>query len=319
MDQPPHARGDDSSQPDTDDARALDADQREGATSSDRSSGTRPAEAEAELGGAGPRHERIASLPGFWERGGLRPAPQGNRGVLLQGLTGGPQAGKGDVMPTLPAHPNLDQLRPAPPPGKGPAGRRQSRPRRSAPSDPAVSDRVTLAAAQLAVARSYGFASWAKLSAGVDARTLELAEQAIAFCQASVNRIEVAVRMLAATPELTEYSFATAVVLGDAARVGEALQRDPSPRPAATRAGAGRRYTSPARPAGASSTPAAPRTPGHRPDVARRRRRSDRDHFRRTGGLDAAALRRRQREQRPEQPCWVAGGSFSPRLPRIRA
>jgi ankyrin repeat protein len=34
--------------------------------------------------------------------------------------------------------------------------------------------------------------------------------------------------MLAATPELAEYSLATAVVLGNAARVGEQLRRDPS-------------------------------------------------------------------------------------------
>ena len=58
--------------------------------------------------------------------------------------------------------------------------------------------------------------------------TLDLAEQAIAFCEASVGRLGLAVRLLAATPELAEYSFATAVVLGDAARVGEQLRRDPS-------------------------------------------------------------------------------------------
>jgi ankyrin repeat protein len=128
-------------------------------------------------------------------------------------------------MPTLPAHPNLDQLR----------HQAKDLLRRAKAGDAdalnelrRVSERVTLDAAQLAIARRYGFASWAKLKAGVDARALELAEQAIAFCQASVNRIGVAVRMLEATPELAEYSFATAVVLGDAARAGEALQRDAS-------------------------------------------------------------------------------------------
>jgi len=70
-----------------------------------------------------------------------------------------------------------------------------------------VSERVTLDTAQLAVARRYGFASWAKLKSRVEARTRELAEQAIAFCQASVNRIGMAVRMLEATPELAGYSF----------------------------------------------------------------------------------------------------------------
>jgi ankyrin repeat protein len=128
-------------------------------------------------------------------------------------------------MPTLPAHPNLDQLRHQAKDllraAKGSAADALNEIRR-------VSEQVTLDAAQLAVARRYGFASWAKLKTGVEARTLELAEQAIAFCQASVNRIGVAVRMLAATPELAEYSFATAVVLGDAARVAEELRRAPS-------------------------------------------------------------------------------------------
>jgi hypothetical protein len=55
-----------------------------------------------------------------------------------------------------------------------------------------------------------------------------LAEQAIAFCQASMNRIDVAIRMLAASPELAGYSFATAVVLGAAERVAEDLRCDPA-------------------------------------------------------------------------------------------
>jgi hypothetical protein len=37
-----------------------------------------------------------------------------------------------------------------------------------------VSGRLTLAAAQLAVAREYGFASWARLAAEVQARTIDL-------------------------------------------------------------------------------------------------------------------------------------------------
>ena len=128
-------------------------------------------------------------------------------------------------MPTLPAHPNVDQLR----------HQAKDLLRAAKTGDPdalseirMVSERVTLDAAQLAVARRYGFASWAKLKSGVEARTLELAEQAIAFCQASVNRLGMAVRMLEATPELAGYSFATAVVLGDAARVDEELRRDPT-------------------------------------------------------------------------------------------
>lgn len=128
-------------------------------------------------------------------------------------------------MSTLPAHPDLDQLRHQ--------ARDLLRAAKTGDADALselrhVSDRVTLAAAQLAVARRYGFASWAKLKVEVETRTRELVEQAIAFCQASVNRIGVAVRMLAANPEVAEYGFATALVLGDAARVTEDLRRDPS-------------------------------------------------------------------------------------------
>lgn len=128
-------------------------------------------------------------------------------------------------MPTLPANPNLDQLRHQ--------AKELLRAAKAGDTDARnelgrVSERDTLDAAQLAIARRYGFASWAKLKTRVEARNVELAEQAIAFCQASVNRIGVAVRMLAATPELAEYSFATAVILGDATRVAEALQNDPS-------------------------------------------------------------------------------------------
>jgi ankyrin repeat protein len=55
-----------------------------------------------------------------------------------------------------------------------------------------------------------------------------LAEQAQLFCEASVRDwTGKAARMLAATPELAGYSFATAVVLGDAERVRRDIARDP--------------------------------------------------------------------------------------------
>jgi hypothetical protein len=64
-------------------------------------------------------------------------------------------------MPTLPAHPNLDQLRRqakelvrAATSGDGPALTRIH----------AVSEHLTLAAAQLALAREYGFESWPALA-----------------------------------------------------------------------------------------------------------------------------------------------------------
>ena len=110
-------------------------------------------------------------------------------------------------MATLPARPNLSHLR------------RQARDvlRAAQAGDVsavdrirAVSDRLTLAAAQLAVAREYGFTSWAGLKAEVEARTMDLAQQAEAFCTASIRDwTGRAARMLAATPEIAGYSFAT--------------------------------------------------------------------------------------------------------------
>ena len=92
----------------------------------------------------------------------------------------------------------------------------------------AVSGTLTLAGAQLALAREYGFASWPRLKAEVDARTTDLARQADTFCVASIrDTTGRAVRMLAATPELAGYNFATAVTLGDADRVRAAITRDP--------------------------------------------------------------------------------------------
>ncbi len=51
----------------------------------------------------------------------------------------------------------------------------------------AVADALTLASAQLAVAREYGFASWTRLRDEVTARTASLARQAEAFCEASIR------------------------------------------------------------------------------------------------------------------------------------
>src|SRR5512133_3943264 len=88
-------------------------------------------------------------------------------------------------MPTLPAHPDLEQLRHQ--------AKDLLRAARAGDADALarihrVSDRLTLASAQLALGREYGFASWPELKEEVEARTtLELAEKAAAFCQASIN------------------------------------------------------------------------------------------------------------------------------------
>jgi ankyrin repeat protein len=128
-------------------------------------------------------------------------------------------------MTELPARPDLGQLR------------RQAKDllRAARAGDPAaaarigaVSDRVTLSAAQLAVARQYGFASWPRLKAEVDARASDLAQTVEAFLEASIRDwTGRAVRMLASTPEIAGYDFRTAVILGDAGLVREMLQADP--------------------------------------------------------------------------------------------
>jgi ankyrin repeat protein len=62
----------------------------------------------------------------------------------------------------------------------------------------------------------------------VEARTTDLARQADVFCEASIRDwTGRAVRMLAANPELATYNVATAVILGDAARVRAEIARDP--------------------------------------------------------------------------------------------
>jgi ankyrin repeat protein len=58
---------------------------------------------------------------------------------------------------------------------------------------------------------------------------MDLDQQAKEFCAASIRDwTGKAARMLAATPQLAGYSFATAVVLGDAGRVRADIERDPA-------------------------------------------------------------------------------------------
>jgi ankyrin repeat protein len=130
----------------------------------------------------------------------------------------------------LPPRPSLDQLR-----------RRAKELRDAARSgDPAALGRitgyapaaragtVTLAAAQLAIAREHGYPSWPRLAAEVQARTAELGQRVDEFLVASIRDwTGLAARMLARDPRIAGYDFRTAVVLGDAVRVGEMLPRDP--------------------------------------------------------------------------------------------
>lgn len=129
-------------------------------------------------------------------------------------------------MAALPAHPSLDQLRHQ---AKDLLHAARSGDEAAAAQIAEVSQRPTLSAAQLVVARSYGFASWPGLKAEVEARAARMDQRAADFCVASVRDwTGRAVRMLAETPELAEYSLATALVLGDVARVRAQIERDPA-------------------------------------------------------------------------------------------
>jgi hypothetical protein len=138
----------------------------------------------------------------------------------------------------LPPRPSLDQLR-----------RRAKELRDAARSgDPAALERVTartpatpggevtLAAAQLAIAREHGYSSWPQLVAEVQARTAQRGQQVEEFLVASIRDwTGRAARMLARDPWIAGYDFRTAVILGDAARFGRCWPATPGWPPALMR------------------------------------------------------------------------------------
>jgi ankyrin repeat protein len=141
-------------------------------------------------------------------------------------------------MSILPEHPDLDQAR-----------RRAKELLRAARAGDAralthltaVSAPLTLAGAQLALAREFGQPSWAALVREIEARNASIPENVMRFLRSSVNlQIGQAARMLHENPALAESGFPAAVVLGDAARVAAELRRDPG---AATRADLGNGWT----------------------------------------------------------------------------
>ena len=88
---------------------------------------------------------------------------------------------------------------------------------------------VTLAAAQLVIARELGFASWPQLKAAVEAGATTPERQAEMFVAASVEgRVREVQRILDAVPGIARYSLEAAAVLGDSEQVGERLAVDPA-------------------------------------------------------------------------------------------
>jgi hypothetical protein len=128
-------------------------------------------------------------------------------------------------MSLLPEHPDLEQAR------------RQAKELLHAAKDgePAALDRLaavsaplTLAGAQLALARELGQASWAALVREIEARNASILENVERFLRFSVNlQIGAAALMLQENPALAESGFPAAVVLGDADRVEAELRRNP--------------------------------------------------------------------------------------------
>src|SRR2546430_9219545 len=90
------------------------------------------------------------------------------RDVLFRPFRG-PRAREGDVMPYLPVRPDLDQLRHQ---AKDLLHAAQRGDIAAVARISAVSSRIMLSTAQLALAREYGFASWARLKLEVERRDI---------------------------------------------------------------------------------------------------------------------------------------------------
>jgi ankyrin repeat protein len=132
---------------------------------------------------------------------------------------------------SLPDRPNLGQLR------------RQAKELRDAArrGEPGALDRVTriyraapqggvtLAAAQLVIARELGFTSWPRLKAAVESNSATPGQLVEAFVAASVERpLREAATILEAHPSIAAHSIYAAAVLGDRRTVSEMLAADPS-------------------------------------------------------------------------------------------
>ncbi|MDQ2727628.1 MAG: ankyrin repeat domain-containing protein [Actinomycetota bacterium] len=94
---------------------------------------------------------------------------------------------------------------------------------------PRRAEPVTLAAAQLVIAREHGFASWPKMKAALDAGTEDSRRRVQEFLTASLEgRAQLAVDLLQDDPAVAGLTVFTAAVFGDARRVAELMAGDPA-------------------------------------------------------------------------------------------
>jgi ankyrin repeat protein len=137
---------------------------------------------------------------------------------------------------SFPSRPDLDQLR----------RRAKDLAKAARQGDPAALARladyrrpgapITLALAQLALAREFGFPSWPRLKEAVEASAETTFQRVSAFLLASVqahfepgtSALRRAARLLDYDPAIATYDIRTAAVLGEPAYVRSALERDPS-------------------------------------------------------------------------------------------
>lgn len=129
-------------------------------------------------------------------------------------------------MPALPEHPDISQARRRAKEllDQAQRGDAHALARLAAHAAP-----LTLAGAQLALAREHDQPSWPALVHEIEARNAEIPEEVMRFLRSSVNlQIGTAARMLHENPALAQSGFPAAVVLGDAARVAAELRRDPA-------------------------------------------------------------------------------------------
>src|SRR5205085_10645069 len=114
------------------------------------------------------------------------------------------------VMSVLPEHPDLDQAR-----RRAKELLRSARAGDSAALDrlAAVSAPLTLAGAQLALAREFGQPSWSALVREIEARSVSIPENVVRFLRFSLNmQIGAAALLLQENPALAESGLPAAVV-----------------------------------------------------------------------------------------------------------